>query len=344
MLRQLHVEGFRCFQKLDVAPLGRVNLLVGKNNSGKTALLDAIEVVATEQPESLLWGLWRRREASRLFSQDPQTGATTTHHLASVEHLFYGHQILPSASFSIQATNQSSRTIEAGISSRGSRGKEPLLWIERQDRQRVFFPLTADGALAYSPTASTRQGEAPILFLGTGVPDALYLSGLWDKIMLTDDETLAIEALRLIEPRVERLAFKGEGQDRNIVIKLRGDKLPVPIGSLGDGMRHLLALALHLAPCRGGCVLVDEIDTGLHHSMLGEMWRLVIETAKRLDIQVFATTHSLDCIRALAGVCKPLELVPEDLMMHRLEPDLGRTVAYEPADIASAIELEVEVR
>ncbi len=54
----------------------------------------------------------------------------------------------------------------------------------------------------------------------------------------------------------------------------------------------------------GGCLFVDEIDTGLHYSVMAKMWHLLIETARRLDVQVFASTHSLDCLQALARVCQ----------------------------------------
>ncbi len=42
MLQSLKIEGFRGFQNFEMANLGRINLLVGKNNSGKTSILEAI--------------------------------------------------------------------------------------------------------------------------------------------------------------------------------------------------------------------------------------------------------------------------------------------------------------
>ena len=47
-----------------------------------------------------------------------------------------------------------------------------------------------------------------------------------------------------------------------------------------------------------GIFLVDEIENGIHYSVLPDVWRMIFHTAKRLNIQVFATTHSSDCIQA----------------------------------------------
>lgn len=57
----------------------------------------------------------------------------------------------------------------------------------------------------------------------------------------------------------------------------------------------MLGLALAIVNARNGFLLVDEIDTGLHFSAMYDMWKLIWKTAKRLNVQVFATTHNSDC-------------------------------------------------
>lgn len=346
MLRELHIEGFRCFKSLHATPFGRVNLLVGKNSSGKTALLDAIELLVSENPTPFLGGLLRRQEVLLKMSEDLKTGQVTVHHLAAVAHLFCGHKASRTAEFSIKADGPSGLSIQVAISEMPKPLQPGQLGIsfQREGGAGRILPLLPDGTLGYSPAAREPEGRKPVLFLSTALPDALSLSGLWDQIMLTDDEPLVIDALRIIEPRVERLAFRGEGPNRNIVVKLQGEKGNLLLGSLGDGMRRLLALALHLIPTRGGYLLVDEIDTGLHHSVMVKMWRLVIETAKRLDIQVFATTHSADCIKALAGVQDRTPLTTEDLMVHRVVAGMEHTISFTPEDLAAVAEFQGEVR
>ena len=109
-------------------------------------------------------------------------------------------------------------------------------------------------------------------------------------------------------------------------------------------MRHMLALALHLVPAQNGYLLIDEVDTGLHFSVMTKMWRMLIESAKRLNVQIFATTHSMDCIHALAEVHQQMKLTPDDLMLHRLVAGMDKTTCYTPDELVAVAEFQGEVR
>jgi len=117
--------------------------------------------------------------------------------------------------------------------------------------------------------------------------DINEITKLFDEIVLTPKETSVLEALQIIEPKIERIASIGpEKYDSNTEIvgarggfrvKVSDQKQPIPIGSMGEGIWRLLAF-------QGGVLLVDEIDTGLHFSTMSDMWKLSWKTAKKLDI------------------------------------------------------------
>ena len=44
MFRKFTVRNFRCFRDIEIEPLARVNLIAGRNNVGKTALLEALNI------------------------------------------------------------------------------------------------------------------------------------------------------------------------------------------------------------------------------------------------------------------------------------------------------------
>ena len=115
----------------------------------------------------------------------------------------------------------------------------------------------------------------------------------------------------------------------------------IPIGSMGEGIWRLLGIALALAEARGGVLLVDEIDAGLHYSVLVDMWRLVFETARSLDVQVFATTHSRDCYEALAAIAEPGR---GEILLQRIERGKVDAVAFSEVEIRQAAERGLEVR
>jgi predicted ATPase len=80
--------------------------------------------------------------------------------------------------------------------------------------------------------------------------------------------------------------------------------VPFPLGSLGDGAWRMLTLAIVLTQCVGGMLFIDEIDTGLHYTVMADMWRLIHAASRQFDVQVFASTHSYDCVHSLATICQ----------------------------------------
>jgi predicted ATP-dependent endonuclease of OLD family len=106
----------------------------------------------------------------------------------------------------------------------------------------------------------------------------------------------------------------------------------------------MLALALALAKTQNGILLVDEIDTRLHYSVMGDMWRLVAETARRYNIQVFATTHSFDCVRGLDWLCRKYPELGAEVSIQKIEPELPMAVALDAEQIKISVEQDIEVR
>jgi hypothetical protein len=54
MLNSLIIRNFRALAELEVSKLGRVNLIVGKNNAGKSSVLEALRIYAGHANRALL--------------------------------------------------------------------------------------------------------------------------------------------------------------------------------------------------------------------------------------------------------------------------------------------------
>ena len=106
---------------------------------------------------------------------------------------------------------------------------------------------------------------------------------MWDTVLTEGRESEVINAIRLLESDVESIHFLSGATFRStsggVLVGFRGGGRRLPLGSFGDGMRRLLALSLSLVRTRNGVLLIDEIDTGLHFSVMEEMWKLVVTTA-----------------------------------------------------------------
>ena len=168
---------------------------------------------------------------------------------------------------------------------------------------------------------------------------------IWNEIELTPKEDIVIEALRIILPSVDRIGFSISKGVNNIKLKIKGYKQPVPLSSMGYGMNRILTFAIALVSTEKGVLLIDEIETGLHYEAQLDMWRLVLKTSQDLDVQVFATTHSWDCIAAFKEALQELE-DQSVAKLFRLDSKYGklRAVEYDAEEIRIAVNQGVEVR
>jgi AAA domain, putative AbiEii toxin, Type IV TA system/AAA ATPase domain len=360
MISSIQIDGYRGFEHFEMGGLGRLNLLVGTNNSGKTSVLEALYLLTSQGDPLALWNLlWRRGE--RL------PGSTQSQSELDVCHLFYGHEVHIGSKFTLSATNESpSRRVAFTIAEFKPKqpeglfeGTQPVglaLVVRGEPKPPVStIPLTRVGGLstdAFNTSRRLRRKSlegSPSQFITAESLDSDDLVALWDKVALTPDETLVMRALQFLDRDIERIASQSASPSYyhshgGFIIKLRGHERPIPIGTMGDGMWRMLAMAIAITQCKGGVLLVDEIDTGLHYSVMSDMWRLIFGAAKELNVQVFATTHSYDCIQSLASVCLSDRDHNNPVTLQRIEMGKSKAVPYSESEIVVASDREIEVR
>ncbi len=368
MLRNINIEGYRGFDRLAIEGLKRVNLFVGRNNSGKSSVLEAAQIIASEGAiGGILSSLKRRGE---IIPGNQAEGRTDE---IDLPHLFHGHKIKLGSAFKLEGFNDRPVSITCEISTTSSNeARFPLLpgLDENEEDSAVGLNIIVDGAIKTRLPLSAfgtlpvdwtrrRPGNGTGLLGGDTVsnrpvrvvpaeglaPQSMSL--LWDGVALTPEEPKLIEALQIIEPGIERIAFLARETARpsaGIVVKLKDSDTRVPLGSLGDGVKRLLFLSLSAIHAACGYLIIDELDTGLHYSVIDGMWRMLITTAQRLDIQIFATTHSQDCVTALGRLHEDYPELAREVAVHRLEKGLAHSVCYEPGEISTAALQEIEIR
>ncbi len=369
MLKTLKIENFRGFESFELQQLGRVNLLVGVNNSGKTSILEAIKLLCSQANLEPLRDLMIERGE---YSWNDDKEAPDL----NVCHLFYGHDIEKVSTFSILGINdhnQQKLFVSIGVDPILSHqlaetpvddplhelAKRLYLSINWTHGDALVFRqplLSPNGCLYLSDqdihswriankklTPKTKLIRSSSLTIET-------MTELFEQIVLTAEEKLIYEALQTIEPRIERIAsvssgrYKYSGSRGGFVVRLSDSEQRVPIGSLGDGIWRMLGLALAIVSVKGGVLLIDEIDTGLHFTTLSDMWKLIWETAKKLDVQVFATTHNSDCWTSLATIASREDVAADGITIQRIEPDKKTSVVFTEKEIAIAAERGIEVR
>lgn len=371
-LKSLTLQNFRTFQHFSMEGLGLVNLIVGANNCGKTSALEAINLLTSRGRTDSLWSVLSPRGEQVLIENQRSRNVEL-----DIRHLFHGHELEPSSSFSIVGGNENqSQTLTATVSERGPQQQNEnndqialfedqegfetdgdlvleLRWNGSQPLEHTL-PISRRGGLRTDQlrrmTRMRDEEDSPVMLITTGALNRDQVVALFDAVVLSPEEEIVLDALRTIEPMIERIAPILTDQryfrhDRGgMVVKLKNSKQRIPIGSLGDGIWRLLGIALALASAQGSVLLIDEIDTGLHYSVMDDMWRLVRETAKRLNVQVFATTHSRDCYESLAAISRADVDVDTEVSIQRIDRGKEKAVAFSERDIVIAAERSIEVR
>lgn len=366
MYRDLTITGFRGFEHFTMSGLGRLNLLVGTNNSGKTSVLEALlMLICHGNPIILGSGFLTRGELS-----SDEEGEENRPGLAFA-HLFHGHVADGGSEFSLSAHNDlalerltarilAQQPAGQALPKRGlGRMHRSVRWLqirfEGKDSSEDCILLTPQGdwiSEDFDRVVDQHKKEpdfAAVEFITTRFLSNREMTTELGKVLLNPAERLVVEALRIIEPRLDGVAavpvarrLNNDSDKAGIFVKLRGMERRVPIGSLGDGIWRLLGIALMLVSARNGFLLIDDIDTGLHYTVMADMWKMVQQTARLLNVQVFATTHSRDCVEALASIARPEASDGSEVSIQRIEPE--RAIAYSESEIVAAAERGIEVR
>jgi AAA15 family ATPase/GTPase len=287
MLNNLRIQNYRLFQDFEIRGFAHVNLIVGKNNVGKSSLLEALHLLVSQGATQAAVDFIQARESiATRGGQNP---------VFELTQLFSGYQIQDNSAIHLEASG----TIDLALDIIKRRDN---LKFRYSNAEAILIPIkTQDNVVGSHEFRNQSKSLLRSNYITTRGFDYEFLAQLWDRIILTPKEADVIAMLQILEPNIERISFpSSRSSNSGIRVKLKEQIQPIPLTSMGDGMHRILTIAAILADSEEGYLLVDEIDTGLHYRTITDMWRLVMETAVRLNVQVFATTHSWDCVRSFA--------------------------------------------
>ncbi|MEA5470331.1 AAA family ATPase [Spirulina sp. 06S082] len=365
MLKSLKIENFRRFKSFELEDLGRINLLVGMNNSGKTSILEAIQLLCSRTYIDIL----RQSTIERgEFSIVDNYGGKVEDTLLNIADLFFGHEIDLDTKCTIAGNNSNldEERVILSVSKNEAIAEYKLIfkieWVSQKETKSWHTSLFPSGEISDREIAinssehdiirkwETRKDEtlkAQLVSLSSLTGEEM--KNLFDSISLMPEESLIYDSLQKIEPKLKRIATVSKTSKKlsdreGFFVRLSDSDRRIPLGSLGDGIWRMLGLTLALLNAKGGILLVDEIDTGLHFTALSDMWKFIWKVAKELDVQVFATTHNSDCWQSLASIASLEETEQDGITIQRIEKDKQKAVVFPREGIVIAAEDDIEVR
>lgn len=351
MLDRLQIRNFRGFNELEIPRLSRVNVVAGSNNAGKTALLEAIFLLSgAGRPDWAMNG-----HILRILDEAPKAQVTRDALVETLwKPLFHGfdaggaieitgeHE--PAGHLSLQVALQTQRRVELSMQDAGRTDQTPMDELAFTYRQGEEEPVRTAATLTESKVdfEPSRRNFPFSCFIVTSRrqndnDDAVRLGALRKR----KQGDVLLEALQAIEPRLRSVEDNSASGAPMIWGDIGLAEL-VPLTVMGDGMRRFATIVLAMTGVTDGVMLIDEVENGLHHSVLADVWRVIDNASRRFGVQVFATTHSFECVQAADQAIKT-----DALSLHRLARDDDgscRCVTYDRSEIAAALRHDIEVR
>ncbi|MGH2409074.1 MAG: AAA family ATPase [Chloroflexota bacterium] len=365
MYEQLEIAGFRGIRDLRIENLRRVNLFVGTNNVGKTSLLEAAWLLRAPGNPSLLLNIAQSRGINLLTLPGVRT---ITPNLLWTP-LFYGNGG-KRETIRLGAT-ESGVTEELII--RAGNGTRSVV-LNGRDLGQTTAPsdLTHSSrpALLVSETLEyiyQKGNEEPLRTTAEFVNNAInftmnevltrfavYLSTRswvseqelaesFTKLEETEAIGILVSALKVLDERLQGLSL-GFIDGRPVIRgHLQGQQL-LPLYFLGDGAVHLANITLSIASARDGTVMIDELENGFYYKNLQSGWEAIRRACALSKAQIFATTHSRECVMAALRAFG--DDARDQFRLFRLENmgDHTRAIAYDVETANAAFALDLEVR
>lgn len=368
-LNSLEVNNFRAFRNLKIEKLGRVNLIVGRNNIGKTSLLEVLRLYAKRGAPEVVFDILNSRDENKLPTSSDVSDLESQS--LNLRYLFYGRSELrrPGDLFQIGPLNTPPETmifiaswqkqVEDDQSIRFipiaqeeyDLVEQPVLTVAIQMGKQKAVVRRAEtyvGQRRRPSPLSADINEVPVIYIPASGLDKAQIATWRDKALVEGHQKFILLALQLIEPKIIDIDFIGDPQggqrERIPVARLQGQEKFIPLRSLGEGINRLFAIALGLTNAPNGLLLIDEVENGLHYATQINLWRIIMQIARELNIQVFATTHSSDCIEAFNVATK--EMIEEEGVLIRLgrKGDTIVSTLFDEDELQIANEQAIEVR
>ena len=347
MIESIDVRNFRCFPQLE-QPCSRFNIIVGDNGTGKTSVLESIFFPLASSTD-IAPRLRQQRGLEGNFQGSPSMIQD-----AIFADFFTNRDMSRPISLTLKGTGIENRSVEIARLGGGS----TMLGVDsgipdavsaqigftyRNHHGQMFGPLVPTiNAQGVSFPSTGEDADTGFFFFAnqmvSSIENATRFSDLSKKSrhrQFVDTFTKEYDWISDIAVEV----FAGAPVLFATVVDSQ-EKIPVP--NISSGINRVMGITLAMAARPGTVLLIDEIENGIYFKHMKSVWRQVLSFAREYDCQMFISTHSQECLRALVGTTDDLS----DVSLWQLSRR-GRehTVTQATGDqLRAALDYDEEVR
>ena len=160
------------------------------------------------------------------------------------------------------------------------------------------------------------------------------------KVIHNKQESEILDVLRIVEPNLKDIQLVGKKVMVDVGLQKR-----LPINVLGDGFRKILSLILSIYDCAGGILIIDEIDNGLHYSVMKKLWQSIVSAIKKNNVQIFVSTHNIDMLKSLVETISSEDSdMVSSYKLIRKDDDEVVALKYDVVNLSYSVLNDLEVR
>lgn len=312
MINSVIIKRFRGIRDASLSGCRRVNIVVGENGAGKTSLLEALFLASGPSPEiAVRIKGWRGIAGNRLQGSQAQIeGAMWGDLFHNFERGSSIHVVLDGDADTkrhLTISHSDQRPLLVPLSGRADAplvGQAPITfrWKGPRDIDYTATPTLENGQLKIP--AGPRLPAEVFFFPSNHAYSAEETAERFSTLSKRSQENEVLELFREHFPDVTALSIEVSAGAAMVYAKTKNLPEKVPINLISSGMSKLASI-LFAIPSHPGCVvLIDEIENGLYYKRLPLIWQTLQTFCRKYDAQVFATTHSAECIKAAASASK----------------------------------------
>lgn len=314
-MNKVYIHNYKGIKDYSFEGFKRFNLLVGMNNTGKSSFLEALFLFGTGFSPAAVASVLRSRgylDSIRPYgdiTEDVLEAFSSLYSERSVENFYRSPIVIrcDGNEISCKMVNRVESIKEEGVFDMQEFDESNSV-IEIGDIPSLMIRLNGEKSMNYALSRLTSYRNRSEFgqrcqLVRTSVNNLSSNVSLFDRITMTPYEKHLVPALQIIHPKITAINFlkTGSSVERVPYVAVDGNNNRCRLSSMGDGMNRLLTIILALLNCVGGVLLLDEFENGLHYSVQEKLWQIIMKLSDDLNIQVFATTHSNDCLKSFVS-------------------------------------------
>jgi len=298
-LEDINIKEFKCFKDFHAHGFKRVNLIGGKNNVGKTAFMEACFLI--NNSHNILKTLHENDNFERelLYYEIVKLLLSIEQNRASEDFLL---------EWLLEEFNFLDYSFHIEIKKNIILSCEKNFLLPDEFKKHYYwnhggFNISNFRSLKYY-NKIYKKNHPPLLDNFTFISvqnnlnssikymvDELKLNNKYEYVNKLMNEFFNIQTIDIIKNEV----------------MLKQNNTYYELKDFGNGLRYFFNIIIVLLSHENKIIFIDEIENGIHYTLLDGLWETILNISKEQNIQVFATTHSKEMIESFARVSEKLQ-------------------------------------